>query len=250
MKSAHFYKYENDYESFGQLPLGSAIGNLCELLLYDFGFWGKWIYRFLDGSYQECEGNCMLLKKINDNKILITSPDLDYDPNSLIIFADELRYIIDQWIELRKQKVDEIIITQDNDSINIEGKFYQEIQQSSVHFIKENDQYEIINDNNNALELLAYFLIEDLKKPNARKEIMKRLHGHKSFEKAYQRCYLEIENNKVAISDLQFHERLPKITVSCLSLLNLINEWQVIIKQQPEFISIDRYKDNFHIKIG
>src|SRR5690606_19612501 len=109
----------------GQLPLGSAIGNLCELLLYDFGYKGEWIQSFLNNYYQEYEGDCMLLKKINDNKILITSPDLDYDPNPLIMFADELRYIIDQWIELQKQKVDEIIITQDDDdSINIEGKFY------------------------------------------------------------------------------------------------------------------------------
>lgn len=105
-----------------------GILHLASFLTDDVGQDGQPFIRFLnDDSRTTTNCNYAYLEKIN-GKIIIGFEDDQYEvplekQNVFETTKEQLHYIIDRWVELKKQDAKAILITRDGDKVTVEGKF-------------------------------------------------------------------------------------------------------------------------------
>jgi hypothetical protein len=106
----------------------NGISELAYFLTDDVGPSGRFFKNFLDDQTRTTTGgNYAYLEKIG-NKIIIGFEDDQYEvplekQHVFETTKEQLKYIIDRWVELWHKDAKEILITRDGDKVTVEGKF-------------------------------------------------------------------------------------------------------------------------------
>ena len=87
--------------------------------------------KFDDTQFKSISGNSYYLRILNSNKVLIGLLFSEDNPQEIIIDKKNLKGIIANWLKLKKENVDEIVITRNkNNKIFIIGRFLTDEEKS------------------------------------------------------------------------------------------------------------------------